>query len=193
MFLEDLDTIDGRDLMTLDNTKWIRISHDVMCAGISPCVRDGLACKTKWNQLIPDYKRIADYFSRTGRNVPDYWELSGSEWKSEGLPRHFSEEFYRAINDWYGSRPQINPLHVRHIMVPNDANYRPHESEPQYGDQDHNESEDAMDFKATDATEGTGGNTPPHSPHLTSPSPCRTVGLSSSTGTSNSRPLMEFQ
>ena len=79
MFLEDLDTIDGRDLMTPDNTKWIRISHDVMRAGISPCVRDGPACKTKWNQLILDYKRIVDYLNRTGRNVPDYWELSASE------------------------------------------------------------------------------------------------------------------
>ena len=80
MFLEDLDTVDGRDLMTPETTKWICISHDVMRAGISPCVRGGPACKTKWNQLIPDYKRIVDYLSRTGRNVPDYWELSAGEW-----------------------------------------------------------------------------------------------------------------
>ena len=99
MFLEDLDTVDGRDLMTPDTTKWIRISYDVMRAGISPCVRDGPAYKTKWNQLIPDYKSIADYLSRMERNVPDYWELFASERQSEGLPRHFSEEFYRAIND----------------------------------------------------------------------------------------------
>ena len=72
MFLEEQDTIDGRDLMTSDNTKWTRISQEVMCAGCSPCVRDGPACKTKWNQLIPDYKRIADYLNKTGRNVPDY-------------------------------------------------------------------------------------------------------------------------
>ena len=188
MFLEDLDTVDGRDLMTPETTKWIRISHDVMRAGISPCVRDGPVCKTKWNQLIPDYKRIADYLSRTGRNVPDYWELSASEQQSEGLPRHFSEEFYRAINDWYGSRPQINPPHVRDIMAPNDANYRPHEGEPHSGDQDHNDSEDAMDFEGTDGTEGTGGNTPPQSPHFTSLSPCRAPAPSSTTSTPNLRP-----
>ena len=174
--------------MTPETTKWIHISHDVMRAGISPCVRDGPACKTKWNQLIPDYKRIADYLSRTGRNVPDYWELSASERQSEGLPRHFSEEFYCAINDWYGSRPQINPPHVRDIMAPNDANYRPHEGEPHSRDQDHNDFDDAMDFEGTDGTEGTGGNTPPQSPHFTSPPPCRAPTPSSSTSTPHSRP-----
>ena len=84
-----------------------------------------------------------------------------------------------------GADPKSIPPHVRDIMAPNDANYRPHESEPQYGDEDHNESEDTMDFEATDATEGTGGNTPPHSPHLTSPSPCRATGPSLSTSTPN--------
>jgi len=49
MFLEDLDTVDGKDLMTLDNLKWIHISQDVMLVGISLYVHDGPACKTKWN------------------------------------------------------------------------------------------------------------------------------------------------
>jgi hypothetical protein len=58
--------------MNPDATKWIRVSDHVMRAGFSPCLREGSACKTKWNQLIPDYKRIADYHSRTGQNVVDY-------------------------------------------------------------------------------------------------------------------------
>ena len=87
LFLQDLDKVDGRDLMTTDNSKWNRISHKVMQAGYSQCVRDGPACKTKWNQLIPDYKRIADYFSRTGTNKLDFWDLTANEWKLEGLPR----------------------------------------------------------------------------------------------------------
>ena len=45
-----------------------------------------------------------------------------------------------------------------------------------------------MDFEAIDATEGTGGNTPPHSPNLTSPSPCCTAGPLLSTGTPNLQP-----
>jgi hypothetical protein len=58
--------------MNPDATKWIHVSDHVMCAGFSPCLCNGLAYKTKWNQLIPDYKRIADYHSRTGQNVVDY-------------------------------------------------------------------------------------------------------------------------
>ena len=105
MFLEDIDTINGRDLMTPENTKWNRISDEVMKAGYSPCIRDGPACKTKWNQLVPNYKRIADYLSRTGQNVPDYWDLSSDERRAEGLPKQFSHDFFIAIHNWYGNRP----------------------------------------------------------------------------------------
>ena len=73
MYLQELDTIDGRDLMTSETSKWIRISHYVNAAGYSPIVRDDLVCKAKWNQLVSNYKRIADYLSRTGRNAFDYW------------------------------------------------------------------------------------------------------------------------
>jgi hypothetical protein len=56
LFLEELDVVDGRDLMNPEASKWIRVSQHVMRAGHSPCMRDGPACKAKWNQLIPDYK-----------------------------------------------------------------------------------------------------------------------------------------
>jgi hypothetical protein len=67
--------------MNPDATKWIHVSDHVMCAGFSPCLCNGLAYKTKWNQLIPDYKLIADYYSRTGQNAADYWEQSIGERK----------------------------------------------------------------------------------------------------------------
>ena len=63
MFLQETDVVDGRDLMIPDSTRWMRISQEVMLAGFSPCLRDGAACKTKWNQILPDYKRISDYLS----------------------------------------------------------------------------------------------------------------------------------
>jgi hypothetical protein len=65
-YFEELDAIDGRDLMNSNATKWIRISHLVMATGQSPCMRDGSACKAKWSQIIPDYKQIADFHARTG-------------------------------------------------------------------------------------------------------------------------------
>ena len=103
MFLEELDTVDGRDLMNPDTSKWQRVSEEVMKCGFSPCPRDGPTCKTKWNQIIPDYKQIADFFSRTGRNGANYWILTPAERKSEGLPRSFPQDIFYNIHDWYGS------------------------------------------------------------------------------------------
>ncbi|KAG0597304.1 hypothetical protein M758_UG326700 [Ceratodon purpureus] len=125
MYLEELDTIDGRDLMTRDSSKWNQVAQAIMRLRISPCMRDGAACKTKWYQLIPDYKKIADYLNRSGRNLADYYEMSSSEWKGEGLPRLFAHDVYTAINEWYGSRPQIQPPHVRDLLANNDSNYNP--------------------------------------------------------------------
>jgi hypothetical protein len=64
-YFEELDAIDRCDLMNPDATKWIHISQLMMAAGRSPCMRDGSACKAKWNQIIPGYKRIADFHART--------------------------------------------------------------------------------------------------------------------------------
>ena len=71
MFLDELDCVDDRDLMTLDSTNWTCVLQLVMRARFSPCLRDGRTCKTKWNLILSDYKKIADYHARTGRNGPD--------------------------------------------------------------------------------------------------------------------------
>jgi hypothetical protein len=71
-FLEELDAVDGRDLMNLEASKCIHVSQYVMRAGHSPCMRDGPAYKAKWNLLLPDHKRIADFHARIGRNGMDY-------------------------------------------------------------------------------------------------------------------------
>ena len=185
MFLEDLDTVDGRDLMTPDHSKWMHISQEVMPAGLSPCVRDGPACKTKWNQILPDYKRIADYFTRTGTNVPDYWEMSASDRKSEGLPKQFPEEFFCTIHKWFGDRSQITPLHIRDVLRPNDANYRPHDTEHNDGNHNHDDTDDTMDLLGTDSN---GGMTPPQSPPMAASTPSLRLAPAF-VGTPVSRPL----
>lgn len=86
MFLEEIDTIDPHDLMNAESTKWQRVSQDVMKSGFSTYERDAPACKSKWNSIVPEYKRIADYFARTGTNGADYWNLTAPERKNEGLP-----------------------------------------------------------------------------------------------------------
>ncbi|KAG0594510.1 hypothetical protein M758_UG083900 [Ceratodon purpureus] len=183
MYLEELHTVDGRDLMTADTTKWMRISQDMMRAGFSPCLRDGPACKAKWNQLIPDYKRIADYLSRTGRNIPDYWELSSAERKAEGLPRMFAKEFYDAIHEWYSNRPQIQPPHVRDLLAPNDSNYHPQaQQHQQEGEEDSDaDQEEAYDNPVQEAFESTDASSQPRSPQRSS-STAAQEGRSPATG-----------
>src|SRR5579875_3567881 len=95
--------------MMSETNKWLWISHQLMRCRFSPCLRDGSACKTKWNQLIPDYRKILDYLSCTGRNAPEYWDMSSAKSKAEGLPRMFGQDVYEAIQEWYGNSPQIQP------------------------------------------------------------------------------------
>jgi len=52
---EELNRIDKQSLMLLDEKKWHRISHDVMASRIPTTHRDGLGCKLKWNQIIPEF------------------------------------------------------------------------------------------------------------------------------------------
>jgi hypothetical protein len=122
-YMDELDTVDARDLMDPDVTKWKWISDVVMSAGHSPCIRDHAMCKSKWHLLIPDYCRIGDYHARTWINREVYWMQSNREHVQEGLPRAFPQEIYDCIDEWFGRRPQIQPPHVRDLLCPGDSNF----------------------------------------------------------------------
>jgi hypothetical protein len=130
LYMEEIDMLDGRDLMTTDVNRWLHVSTLVMDAGFSPCLRDGPSCKTKWHQILPDYKRIADYHSRMGTNTPDYWEQAPVERLAGGLPRSFSQETFNQLHEWNGRRPHITPPHVRDLLAPNDRNYQANDEDP---------------------------------------------------------------
>jgi hypothetical protein len=78
-FLEQLQVSDARELFEPDTTHWQRVFLSVMRAGISPVLRDGAAYKTKWNLLVPNYRRIADSYKRKGTNEATYWTMSTTE------------------------------------------------------------------------------------------------------------------
>ena len=163
MFLEEIDTVDGRDLMTPDSTKWQRVSHEVMKCGLL-YLRDGAACKTKWNQIIPEYKCIADFFARTGRNGADYWDMTATERKSEGLPRSFPQDLFHSIHEWFGSRPSMQPPHTRDLLSHEDGNYET-QARVTVDDEEAHDSdpvtEDAMDIAdELEDTDDTNGHTP---------------------------------
>jgi len=60
------NTLDRRHLMESDMTKWMRVAEHVNRVGFSPCICNGNACKSKWNQILPDYKNISNYQCRSG-------------------------------------------------------------------------------------------------------------------------------
>lgn len=115
--------VDKRHLMVPDSSKWLRISHEVMHESRSANHRDGAACKSKWNQLLPDYKRIADYFNRSGTNDFAYWNMSCSQKKSEGLPQCFPEEVFMSIHEWYKYKPTMQPVHTRDLLSVDDTDF----------------------------------------------------------------------
>ena len=131
--MSELETIDARDLMMPDSSKWICISNIVMSVGFPLCVHDGAAGKTKWNQLVPDYKHIVDYMGHSGQNVLDYWELSSTQRKQEGLPGYFPHDFSYALYEWFGSKPQMQTPHVQDLLSSVDTNFNPIQTEEQQG------------------------------------------------------------
>lgn len=68
-FLEELDVVDGRDLMDFEVTKWSHISDKVLAPGTWTHYQDGMACKGKWHLILPDYRRVADYHARTDKVI----------------------------------------------------------------------------------------------------------------------------
>ena len=177
--------------MTPDTSKWIHVSHFVNTACFSPVPRDGPACTTKWNQLVPDYKRIADNLSKTRRNVVDYWDLSCVERKVEGLPQVFAHDVYEAIHEWYGNRPMIQPPHVRDTLAPgSDGNYRPTllQAQQEYEGGSEPNIEDPTDFPPPDIMQATEDTTPPRSPRVPLSTHSRNTGPSEHVGTPHSKP-----
>jgi hypothetical protein len=164
----------------------------VNTAGFSPIPRGGSAYKTKWNQLVPDYKRIAYHLSRTGRNVVDYWDLSCVERKAEGIPRVFAHDVYEAIHEWYGNRAMIQPPHVGDTLAPSDINYRPAllQAQQEYEGGSEPDTEDPTDFPPPDTVHATEDTTPPRSPRVPLSTHSRSTGPSEHVGTPQSRPYI---
>lgn len=100
-FLEELDVVDGRDLMDSEVTKWALMSEKVMNPGYSSHMCDGTACKGKWQLLLPNYRKVANYHTRTWIDFEDYWLLTTSEHVAEKLPRAFSKEVYVCLRNWF--------------------------------------------------------------------------------------------
>ena len=107
----------------------------------------------------------------------------------KGCPNNSRKNFFRAIHEWFGDRPQITPLHVCDVLSPNDANYRLHDTGHNNGNHDHDDTDDTMDLLGTNDTDGNGVMTPPQSPPMAASTPSSRPAPSASVGTLVSRPL----
>ena len=90
---------------------------------MSPYLCDGLACKASGISLSPTTKKIANYFTCTSTNAPDYWTLLLPQCKVYGLLRTFPHNVFYGIHDWYGEQASIQPLHIRDPLVPDDNTF----------------------------------------------------------------------
>jgi hypothetical protein len=86
---QDIEVEDARKLMRPEQSKWGKISTQVNEAGRlwwghSP--RDVVSCKYKWQTLLVDYKKIADYHRCIGLVGNEYFELRSKDRKEKKLP-----------------------------------------------------------------------------------------------------------
>lgn len=117
MLLEDMENNekDARRSMASDHKRWQRISNHVMKAGFSSCLRDGAACKSKWNQLLPEFKRLADFIQKADPDEAPYWTMLAVDRKRLGLPKSFPLEIYNVMQQWFGTSASMAPPHLRDL------------------------------------------------------------------------------
>lgn len=130
MTMRERNAKNQRELMLPEAGKWVKISEDVQCAGVSSSRRDGPSCKSKWNLLIAEYKRIVDFNSRAESPDVTYWTVDADQRKAQGLPRSFPYEVFHHVNSWNKDRPTIQPPHTRDTLSPHDGNFEGGTSSP---------------------------------------------------------------
>lgn len=121
--LEEMEVIDARDLMFTDVTKWGKIALEVNAISWGEVVREGPACKHKWQSTMSDFKRIVDYHKGTGRNEEEYFLLTFADRRKQNLSRSFFREVYSSMFEFLMTRPMMNPPHSRDLLQCHDANY----------------------------------------------------------------------
>lgn len=122
--LEEMEVIDARDLMSTDVTKWGKIAIEVNTITGGGVLREGPACKHKWQSVMSDFKRIADYHKGTGRNEEESFLINFADRRKQNLPRSFFKEVYTSMYEFFITRPMMNPPHSRDLLRPQDGNFR---------------------------------------------------------------------
>jgi hypothetical protein len=116
--------------MDPDTSKWEKIATKVDAAlvGQPHIHRNGPACKYKWQSMLQEFKKLADFHKETGRRSLDYFSITAQEKMAHKLPKNFYLEVYTCMNEWLQHKPSINPPHARDTLHPSDGNYEGREA-----------------------------------------------------------------
>jgi hypothetical protein len=60
----------------------------------------GEQCKSKWERLVADFKKVYDYQSDKPSGVPSYFDMTLRGRKRHHLPPSFDEEIYDLLECW---------------------------------------------------------------------------------------------
>ena len=124
-FLDELDVDDPRTLMTTKGSRWDRVVVSVNIGDGVTCYRSAKACKYKWQQLLPDYKRIGDVHKESGTNSEAYFMMTVAARRVRSLPTNFDLYLYHEMHEWLKHKPTMTPPHFRDLMNPDDHNFQP--------------------------------------------------------------------
>jgi hypothetical protein len=99
-FLDELAIVDQREFIDPESSKWdkIAIKVDVALVGQPHINRGGLACKYKWQSMVQEFKKIANFHNETSRRGLEYFDLTTAEKMAKKPLKNFYVEVYSCMN-----------------------------------------------------------------------------------------------
>eukprot|EP01018_Ginkgo_biloba_P032659 Gb_20121 [translate_table: standard] len=88
--------------------KWNKVVEYLALQGIED--RDISQCKSKWDNLVSDFKEVK-YWNRKGGH-PSYFSMSRDDRRHNNLPLQFESKIFELMETFQGRKPSLAPSHV---------------------------------------------------------------------------------
>jgi hypothetical protein len=92
--------------MSSASQRWDEISNELKMQGVN---QTDDQCKSKWERLVTDFKKVFDYQKDKPSGRPQYFALTCKERKRLNLPPSFDEEIYNLMECWLPNQQAVNP------------------------------------------------------------------------------------
>jgi hypothetical protein len=101
----------------IGETRWLDIQDGLRRMGIE---RDSAKCKSKWEKMMTDFKKVFDYDKDLGSGLLSYNAMTGSERKSRNLPKKIQKDFFDFLVSWVPDSCAVDPsgINVMDTGVP---------------------------------------------------------------------------